>query len=104
MLGQPSPGHVDIGHPNRGAVVSRCLSLVECGCGTGEECSPVVSSEHARECAHFIGLELFKDLPALGLPNLSVMHCIGHPNGPFRIEADSIRRNVHLTKKLGNVV
>jgi hypothetical protein len=104
MLRQSSPGHIDISRPNRGAVVRGCLSLVECGCDTGEECSPVVSAEHARKYAHFIILEFFKDFPSFGHPDQPAFFCIGHPNGPFRIETDSIWRNVHLTEKLGNPV
>lgn len=41
--------------------------------------------------------------PAFGHPNQPAFFCFGDPNGPFRIETDSIWRNVHLTKKLSNL-
>src|SRR5271165_5372417 len=103
-LRQSSPGHINMGHPNRGAVVPRCLSLVECGCDTGEQGSPVVSSEHAREYAHSIGPEFFKDVPTFGHPDQPAILSIGHPDGSFRIETDSIRRNVRLAKTLSTPV
>ena len=76
---------------------------MECGRDTGEECSPVGSPEHAGEYAQSIGLEFFKDVAAFGHPDQPAVFCIGHPNGSFRIETDSVWRNVHLTKKLSNL-
>ena len=42
-LRQSSPRHIDMGHPNLGAMGRRCFRFIECGGDAGEQCAPVVS-------------------------------------------------------------